>query len=273
MQYIQIAIPVSDPVQKDMIIALLSDAGYIGFEEQEDQLLAFTDAGSFTETVIVNLAAQFSFDYAIDTLRKTNWNKEWEDHFQPVTIEDFCTIRADFHSVTCVTPYEIVITPKMSFGTGHHATTQLMVSRMRTIDFNDKKVFDFGTGTGILAILAEQLGAASVFALDNDEWSYENARENGVQNNTRNIEFALGTLTLAERYASYDVILANINRHVLLESMNLLHAMIARSGVVLMSGLLEEDRDIVQKHAESAGFQFLEADQLINWITLKFFKP
>jgi ribosomal protein L11 methyltransferase len=251
-----------------VLIALLADAGYEGFEEKDNQLLAYIGAGKFDRTALAAILSDFSVQYSETDIAKTNWNEEWERNFPPVIIEDFCTVRAHFHHLPVRTQYEIVVTPKMSFGTGHHATTRLMMLTMRNIDFNGKSVFDFGTGTGILAILASMLGAQKVDAADNDEWSYENAKENVANNNVRNVEVRLGSIDAFE--GGYDILLANINRHILLEFMPVLFDKTVASGLVLMSGLLEEDRDVIVTNAVAAGFSYLSGSTLNNWISLLF---
>jgi ribosomal protein L11 methyltransferase len=164
-----------------------------------------------------------------------------------------------------------VITPKMSFGTGHHATTQLMMTLMQDIDFRDRTVFDFGSGTGILAILAAKLGASSVLAADNDEWSAENAQENVLQNSTPQVAVLHGSIEQAAD-KTYDVVLANINRHILLQYMHQMYACLNSGGTLLMSGLLTEDFDMVHDAAVNEGFSFVRRAEMNNWIAIQFAK-
>ena len=205
------------------------------------------------------------------TIPKQNWNAVWEENFQPVIINDFCTVRADFHDLEVTTPYEIIITPKMSFGTGHHATTQLMMLMMKDMDLGGKKVLDFGTGTGVLAILAEKLGAGSVLAIDNDEWSVENAGENIKKNNCRRITIELNTADLFPA-GTWDVIAANINRHILLHYMHQLSRNTVHGGIVLMSGLLLADREVIGEAAKAEGLEVIGFQELNGWISLAFRK-
>src|SRR5689334_11761207 len=164
--------------QSEILIAELSDAGYEGFEEGLNELKAYIPNENWNEAELIEVAERVGASWSKELIEETNWNQVWESNFQPVTVDEFVSIRAHFHEPVKGVKHEIIITPKMSFGTGHHATTSMMVRMMSQIDFHQKKVLDFGTGTGILAILAEKLGASEVVAIDNDDWSIENAREN-----------------------------------------------------------------------------------------------
>ena len=271
MTYKKVSIIVADPSIAEMLIALLAEAGYEGFEELDKSLIAYIGEVDFDEHSLGSIAGQFQLNYELSEVEKTNWNKEWEENFQPVMVKDFCTIRADFHHIDVQTPYEIIITPKMSFGTGHHSTTQLMMQMMRKINFKDKSVFDFGTGTGILAILASMLGARDIVAIDNDEWSIDNSIENAERNDIHNIQFKLGSIEYVA-VPTFDVILANINRNILLQYMGSIFQKTSSGGLALMSGLLEEDKDIIVEQAKAEGFQFLEEDKMNKWIVLLFAK-
>ena len=271
MNYIKITFSAVDGAMSDILIALLSGIEYEGFEEGNDTLIAFIDEGKFNEEELNNIVSLQGLAYAKEIILPTNWNAEWEGNFQPVIVKDFCTIRADFHTLKVETPYEIIITPKMSFGTGHHATTQLMMTQMKDMDLQGKKVFDFGTGTGILAILAGMLGATSVLGIDNDEWSYDNALENIGRNLCHDITIQRGSL---EDVAvdSYDIILANINRHILLQYMNDLYIRLNTDGMILMSGLLITDMDVIIPAAIKAGFVVVKVEELDNWMSILFSK-
>jgi ribosomal protein L11 methyltransferase len=153
-----------------MLIALLSEETFEGFEETQDTLVAIIAEPEYQAEAIKTLADAQNVSFSVQRIQQQNWNAQWESDFQPVIVPGFCTVRASFHPPATDTPYEIIITPKMSFGTGHHATTQLMMAQMQNLDIAGKKIFDFGTGTGILAILSKKLGAADVVAIDNDEW-------------------------------------------------------------------------------------------------------
>lgn len=271
MEYKQVTFYTTDETTKAVLIAELSEASFEGFEEQDDALVAFISSVLFDDSLVLSIADRHEVSYQTDTIPQQNWNATWESNFQPVVVQDFCTIRADFHKLTVQTPYEIVITPKMSFGTGHHTTTQLMIQLMRNLPLAETKVLDFGTGTGILAILAEKLGATDITAIDNDEWSYTNTAENIEQNQVTKIKVRLGSLEIIED-ETFDVILANINRHILLTYMEQLHSSLAVNGKILMSGLLSDDREVILASATKAGLQLVEEDILNNWIVLLFIK-
>ncbi|MBL7718091.1 MAG: 50S ribosomal protein L11 methyltransferase [Flavipsychrobacter sp.] len=270
MHYQQVTISVEAQEQKDILIALLEHIGYEGFEEQPTGLVAFIPEEEYSEASLAEVLTPFGVEFSLQRVEQQNWNAQWESNFSPVIVEGFCTVRAGFHDMEVTTPYEIVITPKMSFGTGHHATTRLMMQRMGAMEFAGKKVLDFGTGTGILAILAHMLGATDIEAIDNDEWSYENSVENVTGNNAAEIKVKLGSLDAAE--GTYDIILANINRHILLHYMSDLYDKLNPTGTVLMSGILTEDLDIIENAAEQAGFILAAREESNNWLCLLFNK-
>ena len=177
--YIQIEFQeISRQEQSEILIAQLSEIGFEGFEENENKLKHLFLKRILMKVFLQIYCSSLQLAFIKTIIEETNWNEVWESNFDPVIVDDFVAIRADFHEPIKDVQFEIIITPKMSFGTGHHATTYMMMQQMREIDFTGKTVFDFGTGTGVLAILAEKLGAENVLAIDNDEWSIENAAEN-----------------------------------------------------------------------------------------------
>ena len=269
MQYIEISFSNVNEEQQDILVALLSDAGYEGFVQGSDTLQAYIEESLFNEAELKELSLKNTYTSA--TIAKQNWNATWEANFQPVIVEGFCTIRADFHNIPVTTTHEIIITPKMSFGTGHHATTQLVMLMMRDLDMAGKSVFDFGTGTGVLAVLAEKLGAAYILGIDNDEWSVENATENIERNHCHKITIQQNNTDILAA-GQFDVILANINRHILLQYMPQLFAATVPGGTVLMSGLLTTDREIIVNAAKENNLQPLDYRELNNWISLSFTK-
>lgn len=268
MRHVKIAINISEGNERDMLIALLAESGFEGFEENEDTLYAYINEREFDTAVITDLLAPLQMGFAHELIEQQNWNEVWESSFQPVVVDGFCTIKAHFHNQHVHTPHTIVITPKMSFGTGHHATTQLMMMAMKEIPFAGKSVLDFGTGTGVLAILASMLGASRVLAIDNDSWSVENATENASRNQTGNIDIFLSSIEDIEP-RSYDVILANINRHILLAYMETMYQRIAHNGILLMSGLLVDDEIIIKTAAQNAGFIVGNTNALNGWISIQ----
>jgi ribosomal protein L11 methyltransferase len=266
--YIQLEFQNISSQQSDLLIAQLSEIGFNGFEEEENCLKAFIPANDFIEAAVKEIAASHNLSFTQSTIEETNWNAVWESNFQPVVVDDFVGIRADFHEPITGVEHEIVITPKMSFGTGHHATTFMMIQQMREIDFTDKTVFDFGTGTGILAILAEKLGAAKVFAVDYDEWSIENAQENLTRNNCS--RFTLEKADSAVSDGQFEIILANINKNVILDNFSSLVKLLAPNGILLLSGLLETDEvDILR---EAGKFPLISKGKtaMNKWIAISF---
>lgn len=267
MRYIQATIACTENSQREILTALLAEAGYEGFEETDDALLAFIDETTFEETELAQITATCSARYSLTAIEQQNWNAQWESSFEPVIIKDFAAVRAGFHAPVPGVQYEVVITPKMSFGTGHHATTFLMMQQMGTISFTGKKVFDFGTGTGVLAILADKMGAAAVDAIDNDDWSIENTKENIVANNCSNINtWKAETIDTPDQY---DVILANINLNVLLAHMRAIAAICKPGALVLFSGILVNDESQLKAAAETNGLIFNDIRERNGWLCIK----
>jgi ribosomal protein L11 methyltransferase len=267
-QYIQIEFRNLSAEQSDLLIAQLSEIGFDGFEEGENSLKAFIPENDFITTALKEIATSQNVSFIQTTIEETNWNAVWESNFPPVIVDDFVAIRADFHEPIAGVEHEIAITPKMSFGTGHHATTFMMIQQMREIDFAGKTVFDFGTGTGILAILAEKLGASKIFAVDYDEWSIDNAEENLVRNNC--LKFELKKADTAAGEEQYDVILANINKNVILDNFSLLAKQLISSGILLISGLLADDEADIVEIAGKFSLYLRKKNTQNNWISLRF---
>lgn len=252
--------------QQEILVAQFSELDIEGFEEGPNYLSVFIPETVADETAIQQLIDNQQSRVTREVVAEKNWNEQWEKNFDPVIIEDFCAIRAHFHQPISHVKHEIIITPKMSFGTGHHATTYLVIQAMKDMDFTGKKVLDFGTGTGILAILAQQLGATDITAIDNDEWSIANAAENFAINGCSGI-----TLTRASEPPEnglYDVILANINRHVLLANMPKLGQQLRVGGVILVSGLLAGDRQEFEKSTAENNLRIVQQKNRESWIYL-----
>jgi ribosomal protein L11 methyltransferase len=265
--FIKLSMITRDAAENDLIIGIMSEAGYDGFEEEQHKLHAYISADRFDEAAARNLLDQYQISFSSKLLPVKNWNDEWEKNFQPVLVNDFCCIRASFHPAYAEVKHDIIITPRMSFGTGHHATTYLMIQQMEGVIFNDKSVLDFGTGTGVLAILGEKLGAGDVLAIDNDNWSIENAGDNIIENNCSKIRIERsGIITSINQF---DVILANINRNVLLDQMDSLSQHLKEDGVLLMSGLLSGDRPKIETAANTYGLMIMEEKEMNGWIVLK----
>ena len=266
--YIEVKIQVGSVAEKDLLIAVLVEEGFEGFEESEDSLLAFVAETAFNHQSLEVLMQRMQAEYTVVTIRQQNWNELWESNFEPVQVGKFCHIRAQFHPPAQEeVAYEIVITPKMSFGTGHHATTYMMIETMMGIDLEGKTVLDFGTGTGVLAILAEKSGARKVDAIDLDEWSITNAQENfGINQVQRIFLHQTDAIRMPDLY---DVILANINKNVLLENMHSIRSHLAADGVVVLSGLLKSDCNDMVEAAAAAGFALAGLQERGGWIALK----
>ena len=264
MKHIQLEI-IANEYQQEELIALLDDYHPSGFEQTEETVKAYFAENDFQQEGIQKVLE--GFDYKLTEIEEQNWNALWEKNFHPVIVEDFCGVRAHFHEPVQKVEHEIIITPKMSFGTGHHATTYMMIQQMKHLDFNGKKVFDFGTGTGILAILAEKLGAASVTAIDVDDWSIENAKENFERNGCHKIDVSLASILPA---VSFDVVLANINRNVILNYIGQLPQLVQQGGLLLVSGLLVADEQTITMAAEENGFRFQKRLERAGWISLLF---
>ena len=265
--YLQFAFDIKDESLKDILIAQLSDIGFNGFEEEENKLFAFIEEDDFDADKFNELILQHNLSFSKKTIAAQNWNRQWEENFQPVIIEDAVAVRAHFHQPVNNVQHEIIITPKMSFGTGHHATTYMMLEQMFSINFYDKTVLDFGTGTGVLAIYAEKLGASYVTAIDNDEWSINNAEENIQYNNCSNIHLMLAHKPPAGDV--YQVVLANINKNIITDNFKNITQALGKNATLLLSGLLTEDEaDILQL---AAAFKLLHITTYHRdkWICMK----
>ena len=269
---IQVSIEVADEAVKDMMIAELADLGFDGFEETETGLFSYIDSAKFDAKVtagLADLAAQHGASYTSNAIDKQNWNALWESNFEPVLVDDFVGVRANFHEpFNDQVEHDIIITPKMSFGTGHHGTTFSVMQLMRGIDFKGQSVFDFGTGTGLLAILAHKLGASYVLGVDNDDWCIENASENIVVNNTQTIE--IHKVNNANLNKKFNIIIANINKNIILDNLAFLADATVPGGVVLLSGLLVEDEAEIEAACAALGWKHQETRTRNNWIALHY---
>ncbi|MFM6925002.1 MAG: 50S ribosomal protein L11 methyltransferase [Ferruginibacter sp.] len=266
MNYLQIEFETPDESESEILVALLTDAGFESFEEKENSLSAFIQEAGFKEDILENILTIVPVNYAITVIPQQNWNAQWESSFEPIVVHDFVAIRAAFHKPVMHVKHEIIITPKMSFGTGHHATTFMMIDQMEALDFTNKKVVDFGTGTAVLAILAEKMGAVSINAIDYDEWSIENSIENAAANNCSRI-----SLVKAETIApgdTYDIILANINLNVILDNLDAIKSVSKEGSIILLSGFMKQDEALMLKNLAEAGIKFLKTLQKGDWICM-----
>jgi ribosomal protein L11 methyltransferase len=268
--YIEIAISSDQTEQKEILIALLSNEGYDGFEETDTMLKACIPEKDFNKEILHELLLPFQATYQKQIISPRNWNAEWESSYQPVLVENIAAVRAHFHPPISNVKYEIIITPKMSFGTGHHATTWQMLKMMQQVDFTNKKVFDFGCGTGVLAILAEKMGAREILATDTDDWCIENTLENAVLNQCRNIKTQQSDVPPG--HEKFDVILANINRHILLQFMQQLSAILQPFGFLFISGFYQSEDEILINKAMENDLQLFSSSHRQNWSCLMFQK-
>lgn len=264
--YIQVTFINVEAEKSALLMALLEADGFEGFEEEELLLKAFIPETAFSTESLERIAHQQNATYNITTIQPQNWNAVWEENFEPVVVNDFVGIRANFHQPIKDVLYEIVITPKMSFGTGHHATTHMMIAQMRNINFTDKTVFDFGTGTGILAILAEILGAKSITAVDIDAWSIENAKENIEKNNCTKIELQQEDHVVPNQ--EFDIILANINKNIILDNIEVLTSILSKNGLLLLSGLLGEDEEDILFKTRNLNLKHINTISRAQWICI-----
>jgi ribosomal protein L11 methyltransferase len=242
------------PEFAEIILAELAQIGFDYFMDGEDEgsYLAYGDEANFRPEALQELSADYpmaSLSYTWKSIPKENWNKEWESHYDPIEVAKDIYIRAHFHPAQSGFKHEIVITPKMSFGTGHHATTHQMLSLQLGIDHQGKSVLDVGTGTGILAIMAGKLGATEIVATDIDDWSIENSVENAQMNGFDGIQFHKGTLSELDLNLQVDILLANINTHVLLEEMPLYARLLKPGGHLLLSGFYTPDAEAILAEA------------------------
>ena len=264
-RYIKLELTSSSQAEREMLIALLAEKGFEGFEEADDIFRAYIPESAFDEALLVDMTLP---PYQLETVEPRNWNADWEAGFSPVEVENFCAIRADFHAPILHVQHEIIITPKMSFGTGHHATTYMMIRHLKEIAMVGACVLDFGTGTGILAILAEKMGATEVVAIDHDEYSIRNATENLEQNSCQHVSLLLDDKV--ELQNQFDVILANILLPVILKNLPGLTKHLKEGGVLLVSGLLADDEPKMTAAAGEFGMVLTDRMQKENWLSLKF---
>ncbi len=267
--YIKITLPVANEEQQEILLALLSEEGYDGFEETGNELNAYINEDAYNEEQLNQLLQSFGIDYSKEVIAPKNWNAEWESSYEPVIVDEFVAVRAHFHQPITTVQHEIVITPKMSFGTGHHATTWQVMKLMQGIEFNNKSVFDFGCGTAVLAILAEKLGASSVLAVDNDDWCIENSIENVEANHCKNITVQKADVPSTRQF---DIILANINRHILLQYMGTMAASLNKGGSIIISGFYKEENQLLIDAANAHHLNLVTSSDRNNWSALLFQK-
>ncbi len=277
MEQIEIHIDLkgTDPTVSQILPWWLETIGFEGFVETPSGLLAYIPSDRFNPNSLAGFFKEHhlpEIPYTVKILPDKNWNEEWEKNFEPVGIHSICRIRAPFHKADPSFPIEIIIEPKMSFGTGHHATTSLMAEEILKMDLTGMSVLDAGCGTGILSIIAEKKGAAKIVAIDIDEWSYRNTHENISLNNCSHIQVMLGDVhTLSG--SKFDLIIANINLNILKMNLHPFYHMLNTDGILLMSGILESD--IQHLHQETTFFSNITFEvhrTLNNWSMIRYKK-
>lgn len=241
----------------EILLGLLTAYPFESFEEHDGYMIAYIPEDACDEETtreIHDTISRFEVEYEIAIIEPQNWNALWESSFEAVRVDDFCVVRADFHDKPDDVKFDIIINPKMAFGTGHHETTYMMISAMKDIDLKGRSIFDYGCGTGILAILASLMGGDTIDAIDIEEESHDNTVENAQINGVSNIRVACSNL---QNFSpkKYDIILANINRQVLLDSAKELMSRLAENGILLISGILDEDETLVSDKYRKAGFK------------------
>ncbi|MDB4198897.1 50S ribosomal protein L11 methyltransferase [Polaribacter sp.] len=256
----------------EILIAELGNVGFESFVETENGVTAYIQKTDWSAEILADVfvlnSDEFSIEYNQNEVPQTNWNAEWEKNFEPIQVDDLVSIRAPFHENPNL-KYDIVIEPKMSFGTGHHETTHMMVQHLLQLDLENKKVLDMGCGTGILAIFAEMKGAKPLDAIDIDNWCYENSIENVTRNNCKNISVYEGDATLLVD-KKYDVIIANINRNILLTDMKVYTNCLEAGGILLLSGFYEQDIPVIDAEVSKYGLKLEKFIQRNNWVALKY---
>ncbi|MFJ1365517.1 50S ribosomal protein L11 methyltransferase [Capnocytophaga canimorsus] len=258
----------------EILVAELAEFGFESFVDSENGILAYVQEKDWYPEILNDIYIlknpEFKISYTQKLIKQVNWNEQWEKNFNPITVNEQITVRAPFHEKTN-TPFDIVIEPKMSFGTGHHETTHMMLEFLLNTQLLGKKVLDMGCGTGVLAIMAAKKGATDVTAIDIDTWCYENAQENIQRNETEFIKVLLGDATLLNDQ-NFDVIIANINRNILLEDIPIYVESLSEGGTLFLSGFYQEDIPAIAEKCSQKGLTFVQKLERNRWVSLQFNK-
>jgi ribosomal protein L11 methyltransferase len=278
MQYIQVTFNFDkiEAYQQDLLINELGEKGYNTFEDTENGFAAFIDFKDYSQANLAEALSQFDeeivFTYTVTEIEAQNWNEEWEKNFEPLIISEQCYVRATFHPAQPQYPYEIVIDPKMAFGTGHHQTTTMMMQYILSFNVQDKTVLDMGCGTGILAILASKRGAKDLVAIDNDEVCYQSTLENAALNNITNIKAICGGKEVIPEM-TFEVILANINRNILLDQIAVYASVLQQGGSIFFSGFYESpDLEMIKEECLKFAIQYEDHQKIGDWVAAHFIK-
>jgi ribosomal protein L11 methyltransferase len=260
------------PEFSEILIAEVAEAGFDTFMETETGFEAYAEGNTFNKQLLEEIKTKYAFVsplvFHFDEIEKQNWNEAWEKNVEPIIVDDKCLVRAAFHKIEKTYQYEIIITPKMSFGTGHHQTTHLMLSAQMKMDHRGKRVMDAGCGTAILSVMASKLGAKEVEAFDIDEWSVENGNENTVNNNCSNVHIQLGKINEVNLTGTFNIILANINKNILLAEMQQYAAYLKPKGELLLSGFYVKDIPDLNAEASTWGLQEITHQERETWACL-----
>lgn len=265
-----------DPVElgSEILIAELGEKAFESFIETETGISAFVQKELWDTNILEDIQIlsnpEFKISYTFEEIEQVNWNEEWEKNFEPIDVDGKCHVRAPFHEKTNA-EFDIVIEPKMSFGTGHHETTHMMIQHLLETDLVGKKTLDMGCGTAILAILAEMKGAQPIDAIDIDNWCYLNSIENAERNNCKHISVYEGDASLLKG-KKYDVIIANINRNILLNDMQQYVDCLNENGILFLSGFYTEDIPVISESCTTKGLTYVKQFERNNWVALKFVK-
>jgi ribosomal protein L11 methyltransferase len=256
----------------EILIAELGEKPFESFIETDNGFSAYIQKELRTEDILNDIyllsSPEFTISFIVEEIEQVNWNEEWEKNFEPIDVDGKCHVRAPFHPKTNA-EFDIVIEPKMSFGTGHHETTHMMIQHLLETDVTNLKTLDMGCGTAILAILAEMKGAKSIDAIDIDNWCYLNSIENAERNNCNEITVYEGDANLLKD-KNYDVIIANINRNILLNDLQLYVDSLKKDGILLLSGFYNEDIPFIDASCTEKGLTFVKKFERNNWVSLKY---
>nr|MBC7613314.1 50S ribosomal protein L11 methyltransferase [Pseudopedobacter sp.] len=276
MNYIELVFTLitEEDFHQDLLISTLGEIGFDTFEETDFGFKAYITSAKFNQeeldTQLSEYHSFFGFSYEVNLIPQKNWNEVWESNFSPIEIKDQVYVRANFHPVKPTFKYEIVIDPKMAFGTGHHQTTAMIMEYLLETDVTDKKILDMGCGTGILAILASKLGAKDLVAIDNDEVCFDSTIENSQLNHIKNIKALCGSKEAIPN-DQYDVILANINRNILIDQMESYAKVLKTDGLIFFSGFYEDpDLEIINEEARKYDLKYISHKKKDNWVAAKF---
>ncbi len=273
MDFLTVNITCSE-LQRDLLIAELDMLGFSAVQELPDGLTASLEGEAFDEGAFKEALARYNsmgtISYSVEKVAKTNWNEVWEKNFDPVIVDNRCLVRAPFHEVSGDFDHEIVIMPKMSFGTGHHATTSQMLSLQLGLDFQNKSVLDVGTGTGVLAIMALKLGAVHVEATDIDDWCIENSLDNLSLNGFEGVRVAQGEIDKLSFDKKFDILIANINKNVLLAEINTYESLLNDEGHLFLSGFYEKDVPDLEEAASHLDLKLVKSVSKDHWAALLF---